>query len=191
MTKDKKNNLENVEPENLNEICQEGQTDCTGCSDAENGEAGDIKAQLEEKTKQCEEYFSRMQRLAAEFDNFKKRTAKEKEVLYHDAVSDCVAVFLPVIDSLTRAIQAAGKEEEGNALKEGIELVYRQMQESLKRLGVEEIKSVGEKFDPQLHNAVMHIEDDSYESSVVTEEFQKGYVIKEKVIRYSMVKVAN
>ncbi|AEV69322.1 nucleotide exchange factor GrpE [Acetivibrio clariflavus] len=150
-----------------------------------------IKAELEEKTKKCEEYFERLQRTAAEFDNYKKRTAREKEALYLDATSDIVAAFLPVIDNIERALEAANNTANADSLKEGIELVYRQIQDVLKKLDVEVIQAVGNEFDPNLHNAVSHIDDENYGSNVVVEEFQKGYIYKDKVIRYSMVKVAN
>lgn len=150
-----------------------------------------LKAQLEEKTKKCDEYMGMLQRNAAEFENYKKRTMKEKENLCIDMVGDVVADFLPVVDNLERAISASSKDEDKKSLQEGIELVMRQLKEVMKGLGVEELKSVGEKFDPLLHNAVMHIEDESIEDNMVVEEFQKGYILKEKVIRHSMVKVAN
>ena len=149
-----------------------------------------LKAQLESKSKQCEEYFGALQRSAAEFDNYKKRTAREKENLYVDASSDVVGAFLPVIDNLERAVQASNKDDV-QSLKGGVELVLRQIKDVLKNLGVEEIESVGKNFDPQLHNAVMHIEDDSYGENVVVEEFQKGYMLKDKIIRHSMIKAAN
>lgn len=155
------------------------------------GEVDKIKAQLEEKTKQCEEYFEKLQRTAAEFDNYKKRTAREKEALYADATGDVVAAFLPVVDNLERALEAANNTTNADSLKEGIELVYRQIQDVLKKLDVEAIEAVGNEFDPNLHNAVSHVEDEEYGDNIVVEEFQKGYVCKDKVIRYSMVKVAN
>lgn len=158
--------------------------------ETDNAELEGVKAQLEEKSRKCDEYLSMLQRTAAEFDNYKKRTAREKETIYSEAVSDAVAAFLPVVDNLERAVQAADAEE-GKGLKEGIELVCRQLKEVMKNLGVEEIKGVNEKFDPQFHNAVMHVEDEAYGENVVVEEFQKGYRIKDKVIRHSMVKVAN
>lgn len=150
-----------------------------------------IKALLEDKTRQCDEYFDKLQRVAAEFDNYKKRTAKEKDSIYNEAVADTVAVFLPVIDSIDRAIKVCSDESLDGAVKEGIKLIKRQFEESMKNLGVEEIKSVGEPFDPEFHNAVMHVEDDKYGNSEVIEEFQKGYKMKDRVIRHSMVKVAN
>lgn len=150
-----------------------------------------LKQERDEKAKQCGEYLSMLQRTAAEFDNYKKRTAREKEGLYAEAVSDVVAAFLPVVDSIERAVKACEGESENKSLKEGVELVARQAIGVLQKLGVEEIKSVGESFNPEVHNAVMHIEDENAGPNVVVEEFQKGYIFKEKVIRHSMVKVAN
>lgn len=160
------------------------------CCDNLNEEIEELKAQLEEKTQKSEEYLNALQRAAAEFDNYKKRTVKEKEALYTDAFSDAVSAFLPVVDNMERAASAINKEE-NPSLHEGIELVFRQFRDVLKNLGVEEIKSVGEKFDPQLHNAVMHVEDEGYGENEIIEEFQKGYMLKDKIIRHSMVKVAN
>jgi len=194
--KDNQNDTENPSVENgTNKNNQEvtGDNQETTQNDGANAsKIEEVKAMLEQKTKQCDEYFSMLQRTAAEFDNYKKRTVKEKDALYNDAVSDTVLAILPVVDNFERAMKAAENDSTTNAsFKEGMELVYKQFKDALKSLGVEEIKSVGETFDPQLHNAVMHIEDDSYGASIVIEEFQKGYVLKDKVIRYSMVKVAN
>jgi molecular chaperone GrpE len=150
-----------------------------------------VKGELEEKAKQCAEYLDKLQRTAAEFDNFKKRTAKEKEALYIDAVADVVGSFIPVLDNMERALQAMASDSSAQSLKDGVEMVFKQFREVLKSIGVEEIKSVGQPFDPMLHNAVMHVEEESLGPNVVMEEFQKGYAYKEKVIRYSMVKVAN
>lgn len=158
---------------------------------SENSEIEALKASLEDKSKQCDEYKDMIQRLAAEFDNYKKRTAREKEALYSDAVSDVVSAFLPVIDNIERAIEACKGENTKESMLEGIELINRQVKETLKKLGVEPIECVGKEFDPNFHEAVMHIEDDSYDQNVVVEEFQKGYICKDKVIRHSVVKVAN
>ncbi|MGE5613753.1 MAG: nucleotide exchange factor GrpE [Bacillota bacterium] len=149
------------------------------------------KLELDNKTRQCEEYFDRLQRTAAEFDNYKKRSIKEKEALYADAVADVVGAFIPVVDNVERALQAISLNDSAQSLKEGVEMVYKQFRDILKNIGVEEIKAVGEQFDPNFHNAAMHVEDDSVGKNVVVEEFQKGYIYKDRVIRYSMVKVAN
>lgn len=151
-----------------------------------------VKCERDEKAKLCGEYLDKLQRAAAEFDNFKKRTAREKEALYADAVSDVAASFLPVADNMERAVQACCRSEEDfKVLKEGVELVQRQLKEAMKGIGIEEIKSVNESFNPQLHNAVMHVEDEALGQNTVVEEFQKGYIYKDRVIRHSMVKVAN
>jgi molecular chaperone GrpE len=192
----KDNQSEAPNPSVENESTASGLNDQqTGIGDVEGDSASatdEIKTLLEQKSKQCDEYLNMLQRTAAEFDNYKKRTAKEKEALYNDAVSETVLAILPVVDNFERAMKAAENDSATNAsFKEGMELVYRQLKDVLKNLGVEEIKSIGEAFDPQLHNAVMHIEDDSYGDNTVVDEFQKGYALKDKVIRYSMVKVAN
>jgi len=150
--------------------------------------------ELHKKSEECEKYFSMLQRTAAEYDNFKKRTLKEKEAIYTDSKADTIAAFLPVLDNLERAMNSFGSdnnESKVEKLKEGVELILRQMKDVLKNLGVEDIKAIGEKFDPNIHNAVMHVEDENYGESEIIEEFQKGYMLKDKIIRFSMVKVAN
>ena len=150
-----------------------------------------VKSELEEQKKKCGEYLDRLQRTAAEFDNFKKRTVKEKEALYDDAVCDVIREFLPVIDNLERAQNAVSADSSAQSLKDGVEMVFKQFRDILKKIGVEEIKALNETFDPLLHNAVMHVEDESLGTSVIVEEFQKGYRYKDRVVRHSMVKVAN
>lgn len=125
----------------------------------------------------------------AEYDNFKKRTMKEKEKIYTDSVGSTIAQLLPVIDNLERAISSFSDIE--NEFYKGFELVLKQTKEIFEKMGVTEIASVGEVFNPDFHNAVMHIEDDSFGENTIAEEFQKGYMYKDKVIRYAMVKVAN
>lgn len=183
--------LENVNEENpeINEESDDTEVDTSSLSSSE--ELNDLQLKLDEKSKKCEEYFAMLQRTTAEFDNYKKRTAKEKESLYSDAVSDVVSAFLPVLDNIERAVQATDSNSEPEKLKEGVELIFRQFKDIMSKLGVEEIEAVGNNFDPKLHNAVMHISDDSMSENVVVEEFQKGYIYKERVIRHSMVKVAN
>lgn len=125
----------------------------------------------------------------AEYDNFKKRTVKEKERIYSDSIGSTVAQLLPVIDNLERAL--ASFTETDNEFYKGFELVLKQTKEIFEKMGVSVIASVGENFNPELHSAVMHVEDESVGENVVVEEFQKGYMYKDKVIRYAMVKVAN
>ncbi len=136
------------------------------------------------------EYQDKLLRLTAEFDNFRKRTQKEKETLFSDGRADCVNAFLPLVDNMDRFMEAA-MEEEDSPLRQGLEKVVKQLGDILKSLKVEEIPAVGEKFDPNLHNAVMHVEDETFGEATVVEQFQKGYTIDGKVLRFSMVKVAN
>lgn len=127
-------------------------------------------------------------RLVAEYDNYRKRTTKEKEAIFPEAKVSVVVEILPVIDNLERALSAAKAED---PLYEGVKMILKQFEETLKNIGVETICATGEKFDPKFHNAVMHIDDDSYGENEIVEEFQKGYKLGDRIIRYSMVKVAN
>lgn len=129
----------------------------------------------------------RLARVMAEYDNFRKRTIKEKDNIYSDACKDILKEVLPVLDNLERAVNVEGNAED---LKKGIEMTMKQFNSALSKLNVEEIPCEGE-FDPNLHNAVMHIEDDKYDKNSIVEVLQKGYKRENKVIRYSMVKVAN
>ena len=127
-------------------------------------------------------------RLAAEYDNYRKRTAKEKESLWTDAKADTVQAFLPVYDNLERALKQDTADE---AYKKGVEMTMNQLKEVFAKLGVTEIEAQGKPFDPNLHNAVMHVEDEGLEENVVAQVFQAGFMLGEKVIRFAMVQVAN
>jgi len=129
----------------------------------------------------------RLLRLTAEYDNYRKRTIKEKEGIYSDAYIDVLKEIIPILDNLERAVAADGNIDD---LKKGIEMTIKGCKDSFVKLGVEEIDATGE-FDPNLHNAVMHIEDENLDKNVVAEVFQKGYKKDEKIIRHTMVKVAN
>ncbi|MBQ8541541.1 MAG: nucleotide exchange factor GrpE [Clostridia bacterium] len=126
-------------------------------------------------------------RLVAEYDNYRKRTAKEKEAIYPEAKVSVISSFLPVLDNLERALATAGDDP----VYEGVKMISKQFAETLKAAGVEEIPALGEKFDPNFHNAVMHVDDEDFGENEIVEEFQKGYKMGERIIRYSMVKVAN
>ena len=127
-------------------------------------------------------------RLAAEYDNYRKRTAKEKEAIWNDAKADAALAFLPVYDNLERALKQETADE---AYKKGVEMTMNQLKEVLTKLGITEIPAQGQPFDPKYHNAVMHVEDESLGQNVVAEVFQTGFQCGEKVIRFAMVKVAN
>lgn len=151
---------------------------------ASNAKLSDENEKLQNELNAIKE---RLMRTAAEYENFRKRTAKEKEGIYTDACEDVLKNIFPVLDSLERATDAEGSIED---LKKGIEMTVRQFKDSLTKLSVEEISTDGE-FDPNFHNAVMHVEDDKYGKNQIVEVFQKGYMKADKVLRYSMVKVAN
>lgn len=127
-------------------------------------------------------------RLAAEYDNYRKRTTKEKESLWTDVKADTAGAFLPVYDNLERALKQDTADE---AFKKGVEMTMNQLKEVLTKLGITEIPAQGQPFDPKYHNAVMHVEDESLGQNVVAEVFQTGFQCGEKVIRFAMVKVAN
>lgn len=138
---------------------------------------------------EVEQLKDKMMRHAAEFDNFKKRTAKEREDLYSMAVCDTVEKLLPVKDNLERAVAAA--EEAEGTLAEGVKMIVKQLDDVFTAIGVEPIKAVGEEFNPELHNAVMHEENEEFGENTISEELMRGYTCKGRVIRHSMVKVAN
>ena len=128
-------------------------------------------------------------RLAAEYDNYRKRTAKEKESLYADAKIDTIKALLGVYDNLERGLAQYGDEESPH--RKGLEMVFNQFKESLKKLGVETMDAVGQPFDPEKHNAVMHVEDENYGENTVVEVLQQGFTLGDKVLRFAIVKVAN
>ena len=154
-----------------------------------NEETEEVKEAVEEtKVNEADELKDKLMRTMAEFDNYKKRTQKEKESLYEYTVCEIISKMLPVYDTLKLALN---HESEDEALKKGVELTLKQFEDVFKSLNVTEIEALGKEFDPNLHNAVMHIDDDSYGEKEIVEVLQVGYKMNEKVIRYSMVKVAN
>lgn len=145
----------------------------------------------EELKKQLDEQKDIHLRLLAEYDNFRKRTASEKSQIYSDTSNEVIEKFLPVLDNLERAAECKVENQEDSAVIAGIELVLKSFREILEKLGVSEIPALGEKFDPNFHNAVMKEDDPEKGENEITAVFQKGYKTETKVIRYSMVKVAN
>ena len=143
---------------------------------------------MEQLARMVAESSGKYLRLAAEYDNYRKRTAKEKESLYGSAKADTVKPFLDVYDNLLRG---AAQFAEDDPNRQGMELICKQFVDVLGKLGVTEIEALGKPFDPERHNAVMHVEDEEIEESTVVEVFQKGFIMGEKVLRFSMVKVAN
>lgn len=149
----------------------------------------ELQAKLEEVTNQLQAQKDQMLRTLAEYDNYRKRTDKEKTAIYSDATADVVAKFLPVTDNLTRALEQENCSLED--LRKGVEMVNNQMLDALSNLGIAVMGEVGEPFNPDYHNAVSHIEDEKLEENVVSAVFQKGYRIGDKIVRHAMVQVAN
>lgn len=141
---------------------------------------------LEEKVAGLED---KVKRQMAEFDNFRKRTAKEKEQMFSMGEKSVIEKLLPVVDNFERGIAAIPEAEKGGAIASGMEMIYKQLTKQLEDLGVKPIEAVGKEFDPNFHNAVMQVESDEYESGVVAQEFLKGYTYHDMVIRHSMVGV--
>ncbi len=151
-------------------------------------ELAECRAQAEALQKELDETKDKYLRTVAEYDNFRRRSQKEREGVYTDAVADCINEILPLIDNLERAAAAEG---DAAKVQEGLQMTAKSTEALLAKLGVEAFGAVGETFDPEIHNAVMHVEDDSLGESVIADVFQKGYRRGDRVIRYAMVRVAN
>lgn len=149
---------------------------------------GKKKKEKDKKEQQIEELTDRLKRNMAEFDNFRKRTEKEKASMYIIGAKDIVEKILPVVDNFERGLAQAPEED---PFAEGIKMIYKQLMTTLDDMGVKPIEAIGKEFDPNFHNAVMHVEDEEAGENIIVEEFQKGYTYKEFVVRHSMVKVAN
>lgn len=180
-------NNEELNDENVSEVCEEGSEVEETSEDSELNIVKNLKEENEKLKEELDGTKDRLLRLTAEYDNYRKRTVKEKEGIYSDAYVDVLKEIIPIIDNLERAIAADGSIDD---LKKGIEMTMKGCQDSFAKLGVQEIDTTGE-FDPNLHNAVMHIEDENLGKNVIAEVFQKGYKKEDKIIRHTMVKVAN
>ena len=174
------------EQEILNEVEPEVQEETELQEDVQQPEETSKEDEAEAKVAQMKD---QLLRTMAEFDNYRKRTTKEKEQIFNRGVSYVVEAILPVIDNFERAL-AAAKDRDDNFVK-GVEMTYQQMLSALKNLGVEQMDSIGQTFDPHFHDAMQHIEDEKYGENEIVEVFQKGYMLNDQVIRPSLVKVAN
>ena len=193
MSEDKKTPESQQEPE----IKSEAKAEANKAEEKPSGKKQDKKeskgagATKEEQSSPAEELKGandRYLRLLAEYDNYRKRSQKEKDSLYADIKSDTVAKFLPVYDNLVRALAQSTEDE---AYRRGVEMIMTQFNTTLEKLGATKIECLGQKFDPSLHNAVMHVEDEEKSENEIVEVFQDGFMMGEKVIRFAMVKVAN
>ena len=149
------------------------------------------KDKKDKKDEKIEELTDRLTRQMAEFDNFRKRTEKEKSQMYEVGAKDIIEKILPVVDNFERGLDAVKEEDKEDPFVQGMEKVYKHLLTTLEGIEVKPIEAVGQPFDPNFHNAVMHVEDENFGENIVAEEFQKGYTYRDSVVRHSMVKVAN
>ena len=173
------------------EVAEKTSEETEETSEEKKGIFGKKKEKKDKKDLKIEELEDKVKRQLAEFENFRNRTEKEKSRMYEFGARDVIEKMLPVVDNFERGLAAIPEEEKGGPVASGMEMIYKQIMTTLEGLGVQPIEALNKPFDPNFHNAVMHVEDDEIEESTVVEEFQKGYIYKENVIRYSMVKVAN
>ncbi len=149
------------------------------------------KNKKDKKDEKIEELTDRLTRQMAEFDNFRKRTEKEKSQMYEIGAKDIIEKILPVVDNFERGLSSVSEEDKATPFAEGMEKIYKQLMTTLEGIGVKPIEAVGQEFNPDFHNAVMHVEDEELGENIIAEEFQKGYMYRDSVVRHSMVKVAN
>ena len=165
------------------------------CSEAECSEKADCDdsktPKKDKKDEQIADLTDKLTRQMAEFDNYRKRTEKEKSAMYEIGAKDVIEKILPVVDNFERGFVTVSEEEKENPFVQGMDKVYKQLMTMLEGLDVKPIEALGQEFNPDLHHAVMHVEDEEAGENVIVEEFQKGYMYRDSVVRYSMVKVAN
>lgn len=179
---------ETAESEETGEECEVEETEQ---ETEKKGFFGKKKEKKDKKDEQIEDLTDRLKRTMAEFENFRKRNEKEKEQMFEVGAKSIIEKILPTVDNFERGLKAVAEEDKATPFVEGMDMVYKQLISSLEDVGVKQIEAVGKEFDPNLHNAVMHEENDELGENMVSEELQKGYVYRETVVRYSMVKVAN
>ena len=184
---------ETVEEEADSEASEEEALEETAEEGSEKGAKGLFKRKpkKDKKDEQIEELKDKLTRQMAEFDNFRKRTEKEKSAMYEIGAKDIIEKILPVVDNFERGLGAVTEEQKEDSFVSGMEMIYKQIMTTLDSVGVKAIEAVGNEFDPDFHNAVMHVEDEEVGENIVVEEFQKGYTYRDTVVRHSMVKVAN
>ncbi len=171
---------------------EEVKEECSEAECSEKADCDDSKApKKDKKDEQIADLTDKLTRQMAEFDNYRKRTEKEKSAMYEIGARDVIEKILPVVDNFERGFVTVSEEEKENPFVQGMDKVYKQLMTMLEGLGVKPIEALGQEFNPDLHHAVMHVEDEEAGENVIVEEFQKGYMYRDSVVRYSMVKVAN
>ena len=191
----KENKAEQTAPEQQEPVEQQAEVQTESQAEqtqpqgeAQSESADPLLTELEFLKDQVAQQEDKYLRLAAEYDNYRRRTAKEKDSIWNDAKADAAGAFLPVYDNLERALKQETADE---AFKKGVEMTMTQLKTVLEKLGITEIPALGQTFDPNLHNAVMHVEDENFGENTVCDVFQAGFQLGDKVIRFAMVKVAN
>lgn len=179
-----------AETETAEEVVEDADTEEEATEETEKKKGFFNRDKKDKKDEKIAELNDRLIRQIAEFDNFRKRTEKEKSQMYMVGASEVIEKLLPIVDNFERGVAAMTEEEKGTAFAQGMELVYKQLMTTLTDMGVTPIEAVGVEFNPEFHNAVMQAPSEEYDSGVVIQELQRGYMYKEKVIRYSMVMVA-
>lgn len=189
--------VENTKAEDVSETADQEEAQAepeTAEEDAgtdKKGFFGKKKEKKDKKDEQIADLTDKLTRHMAEFDNYRKRTEKEKSAMYEIGAKDVVEKILPIVDNFERGLQSVPEEKKDDPFVDGMDKIYKQMMSTLEGIGVKPIEAVGQEFDPNFHNAVMHVEDEELGENVVAEEFQKGYMYRDSVVRHSMVKVAN
>ena len=179
-------------PETEAGAAEEVKEECSEAECSEKADCDDSKApKKDKKDEQIADLTDKLTRQMAEFDNYRKRTEKEKSTMYEIGAKDVIEKILPVVDNFERGFVTVSEEEKENPFVQGMDKVYKQLMTVLEGLGVKPIEALGQEFNPDLHHAVMHVEDEEAGENVIVEEFQKGYMYRDSVVRYSMVKVAN
>ena len=190
-----KKTAEATKEEAAEDEAKEAETEDSKESDTEEKKSGKKlfgkKDKKDKKDEKIEELTDRLTRQMAEFDNIRKRTEKEKSQMYEVGAKDIIEKILPVVDNFERGLDAVKEEDKEDPFVQGMEKVYKHLLTTLEGIEVKPIEAVGQPFDPNFHNAVMHVEDENFGENIVAEEFQKGYTYRDSVVRHSMVKVAN
>ena len=185
------NKQEKSQEDMVKEAVEEAKKSAAEAKEAETDTDETTETSEDKKDEQIEDLNDRLKRQMAEFDNFRKRTEKEKSQMYEVGAKDIIEKILPVVDNFERGLDAVKEEDKEDPFVQGMEKVYKHLLTTLEGIEVKPIEAVGQPFDPNFHNAVMHVEDENFGENIVAEEFQKGYTYRDSVVRHSMVKVAN
>ncbi len=189
---DAEGETEDEEAEDAEESVEDAEADDSQTGEKKSGKKLFGKKQKKDKKdEKIDELTDQLTRQMAEFDNFRKRTDKEKSQMYEIGAKDIIEKILPIIDNFERGLEGVKEEDKDSPFVQGMEMTYKQLMTTLEGVGVTPIEAIGQEFDPDLHNAVMHVDDEELGENIVVEEFQKGYMYHDSVLRHSMVKVAN